>query len=191
MQDSHLGRQRGEFLRRARQKAGFKNQSALATELGISQSTIVRMEQGLNVSLLNDESKCTTLASVLGITVDQIASPPWTQAVERFCPNFECIGSESFVRSDGMVVFPDFPPPLRMAEYCRFCGTRLATACSNIKCGAPPTRGMFCIECKTPYVPIPSDFAPVDLGPLRKLSELRNREYRRLIQKLEIEVERQ
>lgn len=144
----------GSQIRQARQQRHL-SQSALARQVGCSQSALSMFEGGRTTAL--NAQTIGRLCSELGLLAPHAAElsdgpAGVTEGVRSFCPNPECPSNLPAVIGGETVLVPRKHLAAEHECHCGWCGEVLERACAS--CGAPVNAGGFCASCGGRYVTV-------------------------------------
>lgn len=144
----------GSQIKQARQQRHL-SQSALARQVGCSQSALSMFEGGRTTAL--NAQTIGRLCSELGLLAahaseltEEAAAVP--EGVRSFCPNPECPSNLPAVIGGETVSVPRKHFAAEGECHCGWCGEVLERACPS--CGAPVNAGGFCASCGGRYVTV-------------------------------------
>jgi len=169
-----------EQVRRRRRAEGL-TQSALAGEVGCTQSAVSMFESGRSDALSAETRK--RIAERLGLEAPAARAAgaasgegELLREVCKYCPVDDCPSNVPYAVRGALHFKPALvAAPADRPTYCAWCGEVLESACPNPACGAAVTAGAFCRICGTRYVPVTRAMrGPLDEYVARRREEIRD-----------------
>jgi DNA-binding XRE family transcriptional regulator len=146
-------------MRMGRQAAGL-TQRELAERVGISQTTVSRLEAGQRIASLSPEAIEAISKEVNTPIMELIAGSPMGYLADQrpltefraYCPNLACLSNQELSKAGTgtwtHIMDCPYPPSMwEQIEYCIQCRHRLVKQCP--KCGQPiiSAEYLFCARC--------------------------------------------